>query len=272
MASTIWPLATPPESLIELRNTGGLFGPAVTKITVCNYITPAIVALSNGSRHSIQSPHLYLTSCRGKSTRQFERSNTIGPRLWQPSDSMEATLGTRQLAAGRSLTPLCIRVVRRHAPGPAYLIQQPMVSPLWSPRLNKPSPVWGDPQRSWVYSLNRYRNVLDTFWMTRPGSPWTLSEKKRVYRSLASRRHLPPPEARPRRLRAIKATSNLISELGGPVDNRLHSSPGSIFCPQTPHHGLNMGWRRTQRSSALQPNGHSTNGTSLLSDRLRKIC
>ena len=61
------PLATPPESLIELRNTGGLFGPAVTKITVCNYITPAIVrAVEWVAALNPNHPHLYLTSCRGE--------------------------------------------------------------------------------------------------------------------------------------------------------------------------------------------------------------
>ena len=61
------PLATPPESLLKLRDAGGLFGPAVTKITVCNYITPAIVrAVEWVAALNPNHPHLYLTSCRGE--------------------------------------------------------------------------------------------------------------------------------------------------------------------------------------------------------------
>ena len=59
------PLASPPESLVALKEDGGLFGPAVTKITICNYITPAIVrAIEWVGALNPEHPHLYLTSCR----------------------------------------------------------------------------------------------------------------------------------------------------------------------------------------------------------------
>jgi len=77
------PLAQPPETLVDLRDKGGLFGPAVTKITVCNYITPAIVrAIEWVTALNTNYPHLYLTSCRDelidKTIRTLKHHRTKG--------------------------------------------------------------------------------------------------------------------------------------------------------------------------------------------------
>ncbi len=59
------PFAMPPASLIEAERSGLLFGPAVNKLTVMNYTTPAIVrALEWVSAMAPRLPHMYLTSCR----------------------------------------------------------------------------------------------------------------------------------------------------------------------------------------------------------------
>ena len=59
------PLATPPQSLLEAQSAGLLYGPAVSKVTICNYVTPAIVrAVEWVSALTPNHPHLYLTSSR----------------------------------------------------------------------------------------------------------------------------------------------------------------------------------------------------------------
>jgi acyl-CoA reductase-like NAD-dependent aldehyde dehydrogenase/4-aminobutyrate aminotransferase-like enzyme len=59
------PFATPPESLRQAEDGGLLFGPAVNKITIMNFATPALVrALEWVGALLPALPHLYLTSCR----------------------------------------------------------------------------------------------------------------------------------------------------------------------------------------------------------------
>jgi RHH-type proline utilization regulon transcriptional repressor/proline dehydrogenase/delta 1-pyrroline-5-carboxylate dehydrogenase len=59
------PFATPPASLREAEAGGLLFGPAVNKITIMNFATPALVrALEWVGALLPALPHLYLTSCR----------------------------------------------------------------------------------------------------------------------------------------------------------------------------------------------------------------
>ena len=73
------PFSTAPASLKSLYDRGALFGPAVNKITICNYITPAIVrAIEWVGALNPEHPHLYLTSCRDelidKSVRTLKHS------------------------------------------------------------------------------------------------------------------------------------------------------------------------------------------------------
>ncbi|MEE2789701.1 MAG: aminotransferase class III-fold pyridoxal phosphate-dependent enzyme [Myxococcota bacterium] len=59
------PWHTAPASLRSLLTRGALFGPTVNKITICNYVTPAIVrAIEWVGALNPNHPHLYLTSCR----------------------------------------------------------------------------------------------------------------------------------------------------------------------------------------------------------------
>ena len=59
------PLAEAPAGLNLLHERGQLFGPTVNKITVCNYVTPAIVkSIEWHSALAPEFPHLYLTSGR----------------------------------------------------------------------------------------------------------------------------------------------------------------------------------------------------------------
>ncbi|HUJ58390.1 MAG TPA: aldehyde dehydrogenase family protein [Kofleriaceae bacterium] len=59
------PFATGPAALRELERTGLLYGPAVNKLTLMNYVTPAVVrALEWLGAVLPELPHLYLTSSR----------------------------------------------------------------------------------------------------------------------------------------------------------------------------------------------------------------
>lgn len=59
------PFGAPPASLVAAERAGLLSGPAVSKITICNYITPAVVrAIEYASALIPTHPHVYLTSGR----------------------------------------------------------------------------------------------------------------------------------------------------------------------------------------------------------------
>ena len=59
------PLTVPPKALVAAEEAGLLYGPAVNKLTVMNYVTPAYVrSLEWVNALYPVLPHLFLTSCR----------------------------------------------------------------------------------------------------------------------------------------------------------------------------------------------------------------
>src|SRR5439155_16416823 len=59
------PFSDGPRSLVELEDRGLLYGPAVNKLTLMNYVTPAVVrALEYLGALLPELPHVYLTSSR----------------------------------------------------------------------------------------------------------------------------------------------------------------------------------------------------------------
>ena len=59
------PFADGPRSLVELEERGLLYGPAVNKLTLMNYVTPAVVrAMEYFGALVPELPHMYLTSSR----------------------------------------------------------------------------------------------------------------------------------------------------------------------------------------------------------------
>lgn len=64
-SGTVAPLAMAPESLVRAERDGALSGPTVQKITICNYVTPAIVRATEwAAAIAPDHPHLFLTSGR----------------------------------------------------------------------------------------------------------------------------------------------------------------------------------------------------------------
>ena len=72
LATPTAPMRRAPETLAQLSERGALFGPAVNKLTLVNYVTPAIVrAVEHVSALTPDHPHLFLTSSRDET---FDKS------------------------------------------------------------------------------------------------------------------------------------------------------------------------------------------------------
>ena len=105
-----------PNELSKLESEGALFGPAVNKITICNYITPAIVRAVEWVSALVPShPHLYLTSSRDEC---FEKTLRIF-RYHRPRShiaiTFEGSYFGHTAAAARSLSD-----PHTHRGGPIY--------------------------------------------------------------------------------------------------------------------------------------------------------
>ncbi len=116
VASLSRPLQAPPASLSHVACRGALYGPTVNKITLCNYVTPAVVrAVEWVSALTPDHPHLYLTSSRDEAT---DKSLRI-LRAHRPDARIAIGLAGGYLghttAAARSLSDPSV-----HRQGPAY--------------------------------------------------------------------------------------------------------------------------------------------------------
>lgn len=69
------PLAQVPASLAALRDAGALYGPAVNKITILNYLTPAVVRATEWvAALTPELPHAYLCSSRDEAVDKSVRA------------------------------------------------------------------------------------------------------------------------------------------------------------------------------------------------------
>ena len=110
------PFAEPPESLARAERSGLLYGPAVNKITLMNYVTPAVVrAIEWVTALYPVLPHLYLTSSRDetfdKSLRLFRWHRKGG----QVPIGLEGGYLGHTTAAARSMSDPAV-----HRQGPAH--------------------------------------------------------------------------------------------------------------------------------------------------------
>ncbi len=110
------PFLDAPESLRRALDRGLLFGPAVNKITLCNYVTPAIVrAIEHVAALRPELPHLYLASSRDET---FDK--TVRMLRWHRKEA-QVVLGLaggyvgHTSAAARSLSDPAV-----HRQGPGY--------------------------------------------------------------------------------------------------------------------------------------------------------
>ncbi len=110
------PLEHAPETLTELQRKGALFGPAVNKLTLVNYVTPAVVrAVEYIAALTPDHPHLFLTSSRDEA---FDKSLRV-LKHHRPGGviaiGFEGGYVGHTSAAARSLSDPAV-----HRGGPAY--------------------------------------------------------------------------------------------------------------------------------------------------------
>jgi len=110
------PLATPPQSLLEAERKGLLWGPTINKLTVCNYVTPAIVrAVEWVTALTPELPHLYMTSSRDETLDKSLRTLRYYRAHAHLAIGFEGGYVGHTTAAARSLSDPNV-----HQQGPAY--------------------------------------------------------------------------------------------------------------------------------------------------------
>lgn len=110
------PFATAPESLREAEASGLLYGPAVNKITIMNYATPALVRALEWIGALVPAlPHLYLTSCRDECVDKTLRLLRWHRKHAGVAIGMEGGYVGHTTAAARSISDPAV-----HAQGPAH--------------------------------------------------------------------------------------------------------------------------------------------------------
>ena len=101
------PFASGPASLAALEDQGLLYGPAVNKITLMNYVTPATVrALEWIGALVPELPHMYLTSSRDEAVDKALRLIRCTRKTAQVAIGLRRLYG--HTAARRSLWTTCI--------------------------------------------------------------------------------------------------------------------------------------------------------------------
>lgn len=110
------PLATPPATLVEAARDGRLLGPAASKITLCNYVTPQVVrAVEHVAALAPALPHLYLTSSRDETFDKSLRALRVHRTAAQVAIGLDGGYLGHTTAAARSLSDPAV-----HRGGPVY--------------------------------------------------------------------------------------------------------------------------------------------------------
>ncbi|MEO8706328.1 MAG: hypothetical protein ABI867_40235, partial [Kofleriaceae bacterium] len=110
------PFANGPASLRTLEDNGSLFGPAVNKLTLMNYVTPATVrALEWLGALVPELPHLYLTSSRDESVDKALRLIRCTRKTAQVAIGLAGGYYGHTAASARSLSD-----PTTHAGGPGH--------------------------------------------------------------------------------------------------------------------------------------------------------
>lgn len=99
------PLREAPASLVAAERAGLLAGPATMKLTLCNYVTPAVVRATEWlGALAPRLPHLYLTSCRDETVDKSLRILRHNRREAQVAIGLEGGYFGHTSAAARSLS------------------------------------------------------------------------------------------------------------------------------------------------------------------------
>jgi RHH-type proline utilization regulon transcriptional repressor/proline dehydrogenase/delta 1-pyrroline-5-carboxylate dehydrogenase len=112
------PFAEPPQSLVDAQASGLLYGPAVNKITLMNYVTPAVVrAIEHVTALFPRLPHLYLTSSRDETVDKSLRILRWARKKATVAIGLRGGYLGHTTAAARSLSDPAV-----HRQGPPHFI------------------------------------------------------------------------------------------------------------------------------------------------------
>ncbi|MBX7190594.1 MAG: aldehyde dehydrogenase family protein [Sandaracinaceae bacterium] len=115
-SSVVSPFATPPASLVEAAETGALAGPAVNKLTLVNYLTPAVVRATEHVAAIVPDlPHVFFTSGRDETFDKSLRMLRWHRKEGQIAIGLEGGYVGHTTAAARSLSD-----PRTHRQGPPH--------------------------------------------------------------------------------------------------------------------------------------------------------
>ncbi len=110
------PFAHPPDSLVAAQASGLLYGPAVNKITLMNYVTPAVVrAIEHVTALIPRLPHIYLTSSRDETIDKSLRILRWARKKATVAIGLQGGYLGHTTAAARSLSDPAV-----HRQGPAH--------------------------------------------------------------------------------------------------------------------------------------------------------
>lgn len=113
------PFTTPPASLRALAERGALAGPTVNKITICNYITPAIARATEWAAATVPAlPHVFSTSGRDETIDKSIRMLRWHRKKGQKVIGLAGGYVGHTTAAARSLS--CPSTHRQGAPHFAF--------------------------------------------------------------------------------------------------------------------------------------------------------
>jgi adenosylmethionine-8-amino-7-oxononanoate aminotransferase len=99
------PFAGPPASLVAAEHAGLLAGPTVNKLTLCNYITPAIVRATEHAAAVVPDlPHVFFTSGRDETIDKSLRMLRWHRKEGQVAIGLEGGYVGHTTAAARSLS------------------------------------------------------------------------------------------------------------------------------------------------------------------------
>jgi acetylornithine/succinyldiaminopimelate/putrescine aminotransferase len=115
-SSVVAPFATAPATLIDLAEKGALAGPAVNKLTLVNYLTPAVVRATEHVAAIVPDlPHVFFTSGRDETFDKSLRMLRWHRKEGQIAIGLEGGYVGHTTAAARSLSD-----PRTHRQGPQH--------------------------------------------------------------------------------------------------------------------------------------------------------
>ncbi len=170
------PFATPPATLTSNEELGLLYGPAVNKLTLMNYVTPATVRSLEWIGSLVpELPHIYLTSSRDESVDKALRLIRVTRKTGQVAIGLAGGYYGHTAASCRSLSDPEVHLGGPgHFAWPACPIPRSRAPTRPSPRCARPSPPRAAPRTCSASSTRSCRSARGT---SCPPTSWRSSPR-----------------------------------------------------------------------------------------------